>query len=246
MKILSVTLLVALLGFSAVGQAHTGIKSTSPQNDAVLTSAPETLGLEFKGNVRLFKVTLSDADKQEIDIGFNPTTKAAKSFSVALPPLAASRYTVDWVSMSKDGHKVTGDFSFEVAQAKAESPMALLTVYKTPTCGCCSAWIEHMKDNGFTVEAHDKDDLQPYKAQAKLGAGLQSCHTAFIGGYAIEGHVPADDVKRLLAEKPEISGLTAPGMPMVSPGMAPKGTPPQGYAVLGYKDGKQVGVFSQY
>ena len=125
-------------------------------------------------------------------------------------------------------------------------PLPLVTVYKSATCGCCAAWIDHMKDNGFPVEAHDADNLNKYKVKAKLGAGLGSCHTAFVGDYAIEGHVPADDVKRLLTEKPDISGLTAPGMPMNSPGMAPKGSKPSGYDVISFKDGEAVGVFTEY
>ena len=130
----------------------------------------------------------------------------------------------------------------------AEIPknLPLVTVYKSATCGCCSAWIDHMKDNGFPVEAHNSENLKEYKVKAKLGAGLGSCHTAFVGDYAIEGHVPANDVKRLLTEKPDISGLTAPGMPMNSPGMAVKGSKPSGYDVISFKDGNTVGVFSQY
>ena len=124
--------------------------------------------------------------------------------------------------------------------------LPLVTVYKSASCGCCAAWIDHMKDNGFNVEAHNADNLNEYKIKAKLGAGLGSCHTAFVGDYAIEGHVPADDVKRLLVEKPDISGLTAPGMPMNSPGMAPKGSKPSGYNVVSFKDGEAVGVFSKY
>ena len=125
-------------------------------------------------------------------------------------------------------------------------PLPLVTVYKSATCGCCAAWIDHMKDNGFPVEAHDSDNLNEYKIKAKLGAGLGSCHTAFVGGYAVEGHVPANDVKRMLLEKPDISGLTAPGMPMNSPGMAPKGSKPSGYDVVSFKDGEAVGVFTKY
>ncbi|PWQ92407.1 metal-binding protein [Leucothrix pacifica] len=132
--------------------------------------------------------------------------------------------------------------------SKAEAPKALplVTVYKSATCGCCSAWIDHMKDNGFPVEAHNSDNLNEYKVKAKLGASLGSCHTAFVDGYAIEGHVPANDIKRLLSEKPDISGLTAPGMPMNSPGMAPKGSKPSGYDVISFKDGEAVGVFTKY
>lgn len=134
----------------------------------------------------------------------------------------------------------------EASDKEATNALPLVTVYKSATCGCCSAWIDHMKDNGFPVEAHDSENLNQHKIKAKLGPGLGSCHTAFVGDYAIEGHVPADDVKRLLSEKPDISGLTAPGMPMNSPGMAPKGSKPSGYDVISFKDGEAVGVFTQY
>lgn len=144
--------------------------------------------------------------------------------------------------------EVTASTTVETPTASKykQLPLPLVTVYKSATCGCCAAWIDHMKDNGFKVEAHNATNLNQYKIKAKLGAGLGSCHTAFVGGYAIEGHVPASDVKRLLAEKPDISGLTAPSMPMQSPGMAPKGSPPSGYDVISFKDGKTVGVFTKY
>jgi hypothetical protein len=88
--------------------------------------------------------------------------------------------------------------------------------------------------------------MLPYKDQAKLGAGMGSCHTAFVDGYAIEGHVPARDIKRLLLEKPAISGLTVPRMPIGSPGMEVEGKPADAYQVLSYKDGQEVGVFADY
>lgn len=103
-----------------------------------------------------------------------------------------------------------------------------------------------MQANGFRVEAHDVGNMLPYKEQARLGAGMGSCHTAFVGGYAIEGHVPAADVKRLLKEKPAISGLTVPRMPTGSPGMEVPGQPADAYQVISYKDGKEVGVFSDH
>jgi len=122
----------------------------------------------------------------------------------------------------------------------------LVTVYKSPTCGCCQEWVDYLEDEGFSVEAHNVNDMLPYKRQAKLGAGMGSCHTAFVDGYAIEGHVPAYDIRRLLRERPQVSGLTAPGMPMNSPGMAEPGQAPSGYDVISYKEGEQVGVFSSY
>ena len=106
--------------------------------------------------------------------------------------------------------------------APAMSPVArqpLLVVHKSPTCGCCTGWVKHMRDAGFAVEVHDEADVEPVKRRVGVPAGKGSCHTAEIAGYFIEGHVPAADVKRLLKERPDAKGLTAPGMPMGSPGM---------------------------
>jgi len=94
-----------------------------------------------------------------------------------------------------------------------------LVVYKSPSCGCCTEWIKHMQNNGFTVEVHDHNDVSPIKKLMGVPRNLQSCHTAKVGDYVIEGHVPASDVKRLLEEKTNVIGLTAPGMPHGSPGM---------------------------
>jgi hypothetical protein len=111
-----------------------------------------------------------------------------------------------------------------------------ITVYKSPTCGCCSNWVTHMLQNGVRVVAHDTADVAPVKDRAGVPMDKRSCHTGFIGGYAIEGHVPADVIKRLLAEHPsDVAGLTAPGMPMGSPGMD---GPPEHYDILAFtKDG---------
>ena len=95
----------------------------------------------------------------------------------------------------------------------------VLEVYKSPTCGCCGAWVEHMEANGYAVKVHEQQNLQSIKEKAGILPGTGSCHTAFIDGYAIEGHVPASDVDRLLEERPEGKGLTVPGMPAGSPGM---------------------------
>ena len=97
--------------------------------------------------------------------------------------------------------------------------MAIVLVHKTPTCGCCGAWVEHMRHAGFTVEVDERDDLEPIRKQLGVPYGKGSCHTAEVGGYVVEGHVPAEDVKRLLAERPKARGLVVPGMPMGSPGM---------------------------
>lgn len=94
-----------------------------------------------------------------------------------------------------------------------------VTVYKSPTCGCCSSWVEHMRANGFEIVAHDVDDIDAEKKKHGVPADLGSCHTALVGGYVVEGHVPADVVKRLLAERPKVAGIAVPGMPMGAPGM---------------------------
>ena len=119
--------------------------------------------------------------------------------------------------------------------AWAENSKAV--VYKSPTCGCCSKWIDHLEKNGFEVEAKDVPDVTPIKRANGVPPRLTACHTAMVGGYFIEGHVPAEDVKRLLEERPEIAGLTVPGMPMGSPGM--EGPRSERYRVLAVgRDGK--------
>lgn len=95
---------------------------------------------------------------------------------------------------------------------------ATMEVYKSPTCGCCAEWVDIMRDNGFTVNVHDVGN-EKASAEAGILPELGSCHTALVNGYAIEGHVPADDIKRLLKERPRAVGLSAPGMPHGSPGM---------------------------
>ena len=94
-----------------------------------------------------------------------------------------------------------------------------ITVYKSPSCGCCKMWIEHLESEGFTVEAFDSDDMTAIKKELSVPRQMSSCHTAKVGGYTIEGHVPAADIRRLLAEQPDADGLAVPGMPVGSPGM---------------------------
>jgi hypothetical protein len=102
------------------------------------------------------------------------------------------------------------------AAATAAPPV---TVYKDPDCSCCGAWVEHLKANGFAVTVHEVRDMSPHKKRLGVPERLGSCHTASVGGYTIEGHVPAADIKRLLTERPKARGLAVPGMPQGSPGM---------------------------
>lgn len=101
----------------------------------------------------------------------------------------------------------------------AHAALPAITVYKTASCGCCTQWVEHLQKNGFVVHAHDVPDTAVYRSRFGVPVALGSCHTATIAGYALEGHVPAKQIKRLLAEKPSAAGLAVPEMPMGAPGM---------------------------
>ena len=112
------------------------------------------------------------------------------------------------------------DLATAPAQVAVPDPdLPLVKVWKSPTCGCCSLWVEHMRKEGFTVEVEDLPDLTQVKHEHGVAPELQSCHTALVDGYVIEGHVPAEDIKRLLEERPQVVGLAVPGMPTGAPGM---------------------------
>lgn len=114
-----------------------------------------------------------------------------------------------------------------------------LLVHKHPSCGCCVLWIEHMREAGFAVDVRDHEDMGPVKQRVGVPYAKGSCHTAEVDGYFIEGHVPAEDVKRLLAERPDARGLTVPGMPAGSPGMELPDGRTQPYSVeLVHQDGR--------
>ena len=98
-------------------------------------------------------------------------------------------------------------------------PRNSVTVYKKASCGCCTAWVKHLRQSGFSVDVHELGDLGLIKERVGVPVGMGSCHTAEASGYFVEGHVLADDIKRLLRERPDAKGLTVPGMPADSPGM---------------------------
>ena len=118
-------------------------------------------------------------------------------------------------------------------------------VYKSPTCGCCNKWVEHLQANGFTVKAQNVTDVMPYKSANGVPPALGSCHTAKVDGYVIEGHVPADDIKRLLKERPKVLGLSVPGMPIGSPGME-QGAHKEKYDVLSFDKTGQTSVYARH
>ncbi|REJ76306.1 MAG: DUF411 domain-containing protein [Acidobacteria bacterium] len=121
-----------------------------------------------------------------------------------------------------------------------------ITVYKSPTCGCCTSWESHLEDNGFVVSSNSTDKMTEIRQRFNVPRSLSSCHTAIIDGYVIEGHVPAADIKKLLSERPELVGLAAPGMPKDSPGMQPKDEEPKGYDVLSFDKNGNTDVFTSY
>jgi hypothetical protein len=119
-----------------------------------------------------------------------------------------------------------------------------VTVYKGPACDCCNEWVKHLRANGFKVETHEVGDLGRYRQKYGVPQALASCHTASVGGYAIEGHVPAADIKRLLKERPKAAGLAVPGMPQDAPGMdLSKGEP---YDVLLFNTDGRYKVYQHY
>jgi len=130
---------------------------------------------------------------------------------------------------------------FEYKSAEETVP---ITVYKSPTCKCCNKWVQHLEDNGFNVDTVNKFDMKSIKSKEGVPLQLASCHTAVVGDYVIEGHVPAADIKRLLKEKPDVAGLTVPGMPMGSPGM--EGARKDAYKVLTFTKDGDSSIFSEY
>ena len=120
-----------------------------------------------------------------------------------------------------------------------------VVVTKDPSCGCCSGWVAHLKASGFAAEVIESSDLNRVKARLGVPQKLASCHTAEVAGYVIEGHVPADAIKRLLAERPSAKGLAVPGMPVGSPGMEVEGTAPETYEVVLFGPGKRA-TFARY
>ena len=130
--------------------------------------------------------------------------------------------------------------------AAPDQSLPTVLVYKTATCGCCAGWVEHMREAGFTVDVRDvpsNTELMRVKVDAGVPGALTTCHTALVDGYVVEGHVPADQVRRLLAERPEVAGVAVPGMPIGSPGMEGQGAQP--YQVFSFDRQGGSAVFAE-
>lgn len=122
----------------------------------------------------------------------------------------------------------------------------LMTIYKSPTCGCCAKWVEHVQASGYKTAVHDEEQMDAVKARLGVPEGVRSCHTAMIDGYLLEGHVPASDIARLLAERPKVMGLAVPGMPKSTPGMAMPGQAHESYETVAFQRDGKTSRFAQH
>lgn len=130
------------------------------------------------------------------------------------------------------------------ACSDASSWYPQVVVYKNPTCGCCEKWIDQMKAAGFSVKVSDTPNVDPLKRQHNVPEEARSCHTALVGGYVVEGHVPIEDVIRMLKDRPDIDGIATPGMPMGSPGM--EGPRKDAYNVVAFSGGVPTYIFASH
>ncbi len=127
---------------------------------------------------------------------------------------------------------MTAPVAFSSGAVSATGTLPKMVVTKDPDCDCCSGWVDHVRGAGFEVDVIESPEVNRLKARLGVPQALASCHTAEIGGYVIEGHVPAAAIKRLLADKPQAKGLAVPGMPTGSPGMEVEGMEPDTYEVV--------------
>jgi hypothetical protein len=126
------------------------------------------------------------------------------------------------------------------------APRTVVEVYKSPTCGCCAGWVTHLQMAGFTTRVTEMEDLSEVKKKNGVPEQTQSCHTATVDGYVLEGHVPAADIQRLLKERPTVAGLAVPGMPIGSPGMEVPNVKPQQFRTLSFTKEGKLGVFATH
>jgi hypothetical protein len=127
----------------------------------------------------------------------------------------------------------------------ASADLPTVTVYKSPTCGCCSDWVTYLRDSGFSVTVKEEVNMQPIKRRGKVPKQLAACHTATVGDYVVEGHVPAEQIERLVREKPSLHGISVPGMPVGSPGME-RGDYVEPYSVVGFTASGDTTVVARY
>jgi hypothetical protein len=150
----------------------------------------------------------------------------------------------DWLAASAAAAALV--LTGRASAVPTRAPAKAITIYKSPTCGCCARWVDHVRAAGFAATVHDTPDMDPIKARYGVPKALQSCHTALVDGYVVEGHVPAADVLRLLRERPKVKGLAVPQMPAGSPGMEMGGAADPYDVVAFSADGKTTRVFAHH
>ncbi len=132
------------------------------------------------------------------------------------------------------------------AQLPREMGPTQITVYKRSTCSCCTKWVDHIRASGFAPVVHDEEEMDALKDEMGVPSAVRSCHTAIVDKYLIEGHVPASDIRRLLADRPKVLGLAVPEMPPLTPGMAPAGVKPKDFDVLSFQPDGSTRLFSRH
>ena len=153
----------------------------------------------------------------------------------------------DWLRVAAGGIVVALTPGVAEAATSVGAKPVKITVYKSPTCGCCKGWVDHMRAAGFEVVTHDVGEsaMDEVKATAGIAPALRSCHTGLVGKYAVEGHVPADVVKQLLKQAPKVAGIAVPGMPIGSPGMEMPGRRADRYDIIAFERSGKTRVFAR-
>jgi hypothetical protein len=155
----------------------------------------------------------------------------------------------EWLARALGGAAllaVSGRTALAEGASAARAPLPSVTVHKDRSCTCCEKWISHMRASGFTVAVRDEANIDAVKDQLGVPAAVRSCHTALVGGYLVEGHVPAADVKRLLAQRARVVGLAVPGMPTGTPGMEIPGRAAEKYEVLSFDSRGTTKLFARH
>ena len=158
--------------------------------------------------------------------------------------LAATSLVLAGCTAAEDSRMSTASSPEDVAIAQA-ALASEITVFRSPTCGCCGQWIEHAKAAGFQVKDEVTEDMDAIKQRYGVPQSLTSCHTTVVGDYVVEGHIPAEDVQKLLTEKPDIAGIAVPGMPIGSPGME-SGDYTEPYTVFSFTESGEIDAFAEH
>jgi len=174
---------------------------------------------------------------------FNGKQRAALIIGAAFGIIACSKEPASQPAASAAATPAPASVANPATLASNNGELIPIKVYKDPNCGCCKDWVKHLEANGFKVETMDMPDMSMVKQKYGVKPDIQACHTETVGGYVVEGHVPADVIKQMLKEKPAIAGLAVPGMPQGSPGM--DGATKERYNVLTFDRAGRTTVYAQ-